>query len=131
MFNEYLENLIKAETQNKIVLNTKGTELTLKLSTYMVSPSRKLLFDAHSHQFLTQTSRKGLWQPRGIPGDENGGEKWEVGWPIYRESSPLMYKFIVLASTRVTCNMVVCNCKVEPIGSCVLESKFKPKIIMF
>jgi hypothetical protein len=72
MFNEHLENLIKAETQEKTVLNTKGTELTLKLSMDMVSPSRKLLFEAHSHQFLTQNSRKGFWQPMGIPGDGNG-----------------------------------------------------------
>jgi hypothetical protein len=72
MFNEHLENLIKVEIQDKTVLNTKGTELTQKLSTYMVSPSRKLLFEAYSHQFLTQNSRKGLWQPRGIPGDGNG-----------------------------------------------------------
>jgi hypothetical protein len=88
MFNEHLENLINVEMQDKIVLNTKGTELTLKLSMDMVSHSQKLLFEAHSHQFLIQTSRKGLWQPKGIPGDGNGREKWEVGWPIYRESSP-------------------------------------------
>jgi hypothetical protein len=61
MFNEHLENLIKAETRDKIVLNTKGTELTPKLSTDMVSPSQKLLFEAHSQQFLTQNSRKGFW----------------------------------------------------------------------
>jgi hypothetical protein len=60
-----LENLIKEETQDKTMLNTKGTELTPKLSTDMVSPSQKLLFEAYSHQFLTQNSRKGLWQPKG------------------------------------------------------------------
>jgi hypothetical protein len=70
------------------MINTKGTELTLKLSVDMVSPPWKLLFEAHSYQFLTQNSREGFWQPRGIPGDGNGHEKWEVEWPIYRESSP-------------------------------------------
>jgi hypothetical protein len=82
------KNIIKVETQDKTVLNTKGMELTPKLSTDMVSPSQKLLFEAHSHQFLTQNSRKGFWQPRGIPGDGNGRENWEVGRSIYRESSP-------------------------------------------
>jgi hypothetical protein len=70
-----LENLIKAKIHNKIVLNTKGIELTSKLSMDMVSPPRKLLFVAHSHQFLTQNSRKGFWQPRGIPREENMHEK--------------------------------------------------------
>jgi hypothetical protein len=48
-----LKNLIKVEIQDKIVLNTKGTELTPKLGTEltpklsidMVSPTRKLLFE--------------------------------------------------------------------------------------
>jgi hypothetical protein len=66
------KNLIKIETQDKTVLNTKGMELTPKLSTNIVSPSQKLLFEAHSHQFLTQNSRKGFGQPRGIPRDANG-----------------------------------------------------------
>jgi hypothetical protein len=88
MLNEQLENLIKAKIQDKIVLNTKGTKLTPKLSADMSSPTWKLLFEAHSHQFLTQNSRKGLWQPNGIPRDGNGQEKWEVGRSIYRESLP-------------------------------------------
>jgi hypothetical protein len=75
MFNEHLENLIKAEIQDKTVLNTKVTELTLKLSTDMVSSPRKLLLEAHSYQFLTQNSRKGFWQPRGILGEGNRCEK--------------------------------------------------------
>jgi hypothetical protein len=74
-FNEHLENLIKAEIQDKIVLNTKGTELTPKLSTDMVFPPWKLLLEAHSHQFLTQNSREGFWQPRGIPGEGDRREK--------------------------------------------------------
>jgi hypothetical protein len=74
-----LENLIKIEIQDKTVLNTKGIELTLKLSTDMVSPLWKLLFKAHSHQFLTQNSRKGFWQPRGIPWEGNNmrNERWD------------------------------------------------------
>jgi hypothetical protein len=81
-----LKNLIKVEIQDKTVLNTKGTELTPKLSTDMVSPPRKLLTDmvspprkllleAHSHQLLTQNSGEGFWQPRGIPGEGNRHEK--------------------------------------------------------
>jgi hypothetical protein len=75
MLNEHLENLIKAEIYVKIMLNTKGTELTSKLSTDMVSPPWKLFFGAHSHQFLTQNYKEGFWQPRGIPGEGNKREK--------------------------------------------------------
>jgi hypothetical protein len=75
MFNEYLENLIKAKIHDKTVLNTKETELTPKLSTNMVSLPQKLLLEAHFHQFLTQNSRKGFWQPRGIPEEGNRREK--------------------------------------------------------
>jgi hypothetical protein len=79
MFNEHLEDLIKVETQDKIVLNTKETEFTPKLSTYMISPSRKLFFEAHSHQSLTQNSRKGFgslgaYQGMGM-GERNG--RWD------------------------------------------------------
>ena len=56
------------------MLNTKRIELNLKLSTYIVSLPQKLL-EAHSHQFLTQNSREGFWQPRGIPGEGNNHEK--------------------------------------------------------
>jgi hypothetical protein len=52
------KNLIKAEIQDKIVLNTKGTKLTPKLSMDMVSPPWKLLFEAHSHQFSLKTQGK-------------------------------------------------------------------------
>jgi hypothetical protein len=61
MFNEHLANFIKVEIQDKTMLSTKGTELTLKLSTDMVSTPWKLLFEAYSHQFLTQNSREGFW----------------------------------------------------------------------
>jgi hypothetical protein len=71
MLNKHFENLIKVEIQDKIVLNTKGTKLTPKLSTNMVSSLQKLLLEAYSHQFLTQNSREGFWQPRGIPEEEN------------------------------------------------------------
>jgi hypothetical protein len=57
------------------MLNTKRIELTPKLSTDMVFPPQKLLLEAHSHQFLTQNSREGFWQLRGILGDENRCEK--------------------------------------------------------
>jgi hypothetical protein len=64
-----------AKTQDKTSAKYKGTELTPKLSTDMVSSFRKLLFEAYSHQFLTQNLRKRFWQPRGIPRDGNGKRK--------------------------------------------------------
>jgi hypothetical protein len=70
-----LKTLVKAETQDNTVLNIKGVELTLKLSTDMVSSPWKLLFEAHSHGFLTQGTKKGFWQPRGVPGDGRRCEK--------------------------------------------------------
>jgi hypothetical protein len=70
-----LENLIKTGIQDKIVLNTKGTELTPKLSTDMVSFPHKLLLENHSHQILTQNLREGFWQARGIPRERNRREK--------------------------------------------------------
>jgi hypothetical protein len=70
-----LKNLIKVGIQDKIVLNKKGTKFTQKLSTDIVSLSWKLLIEAHSHQFLTQNSREGFWQPRGILGEGNKCEK--------------------------------------------------------
>jgi hypothetical protein len=70
-----LENLIKVEIQDKIVLNTKGIELTPKLSTDMVSPPWKLHLEGYSHQFLTRNSREGFWQFRGIPREGNRSEK--------------------------------------------------------
>jgi hypothetical protein len=75
MLNEHLENLIKAEIEDKTVLNTKRIELTSKLRMDMVSPPWKLLFEAHSHQFLTQNSKEGSWQHRGTPGEGNKLEK--------------------------------------------------------
>jgi hypothetical protein len=70
------------------MINTKRTKLTLMLSTDIVPPPWKLLLEAYSHKFFTQNSREGFWQPRGIPRDGNRHEKWEVGRPIDRESSP-------------------------------------------
>jgi hypothetical protein len=57
------------------MLNTERIELTSKLSTNMVSSPQKLYLEAHSHQFLTENSREGFWQPRGIPGEGNKHEK--------------------------------------------------------
>jgi hypothetical protein len=54
----------------------------------MVSSPWKLLFEAHSHEFLTQYAKKGFWQPRGTPGEGRRHEKWKEGRAIYRESSP-------------------------------------------
>ena len=54
----------------------------------MTSPSRKLLFEAYSHQFLTQNSREWFLLPRGTPGRMNRRGRARVEWPIYREGSP-------------------------------------------
>jgi hypothetical protein len=48
----------------------------------MASLPWKLLFKAHFHQFLTQNSNEGFWQPRGTLGDGNGHMKREEGWAI-------------------------------------------------
>jgi hypothetical protein len=74
MLNKHLENLINAEIEDKTVLNTKRIELTPKLSMDMVFPPWKLLFEAHSHQFLTQNLKEESWQPRDTPGE---GKKFE------------------------------------------------------
>jgi hypothetical protein len=57
------------------MLNTKKAELNPKLSMDMVSPPWKLFFEAYSHQFLTQNSKEGFWQPRGILEEGNRCEK--------------------------------------------------------
>jgi hypothetical protein len=57
------------------MLNTKRKELTPKLSMDMVSAPWKLLIKAHSHQFLTQNSKEGFWQLKGIPEEGNMREK--------------------------------------------------------
>jgi hypothetical protein len=75
MLNEHFEILTKAETQDNKVIMTKGTELTPKLSTDMVSSPRKLFFEAFSHGFPTQNTKKGFWQPRGIPREGRRREK--------------------------------------------------------
>jgi hypothetical protein len=50
-----LKILVKAETQDNTVLNTRGTDLTLKLSTDMASPPWKLRLETLS---LTKLSLK-------------------------------------------------------------------------
>jgi hypothetical protein len=57
------------------MINTKKIELTSKLSMGMVSPLWELLFEAYSHQFLTQNLKERFWQPRGISGEGNRHEK--------------------------------------------------------
>jgi hypothetical protein len=89
-----LENLIKVEIQDKTVLYTKGTKLIPKLSTDMVSHSRKLLFQAYFHQFLTQNSRKGCWQPRGILGE------WEWATEMGGGTAYLLGKFTTNSLTE-------------------------------
>jgi hypothetical protein len=67
MRNEHFEILIKAETRDTKVIMTKGTELTLKLSTDMASFLRKLFVETLPHGFLTQNTKKRFWQPKGTP----------------------------------------------------------------
>jgi hypothetical protein len=47
--------------------NDRGTELTPKLRTDMVSFPRKLFVEALPHRFLTQNTKEEFWQPRGTP----------------------------------------------------------------
>jgi hypothetical protein len=75
MRNEHFEILIKVETRNNKVIMTKGTKLTLKLSTDMISSSRKLFVETLPHRFLTQNTKKMFWQPRGTPGEGRRCEK--------------------------------------------------------
>jgi hypothetical protein len=58
MRNEHVEILIKVETKNKKVIMTKGTKLTPKLGTDMISSSRKLFIETLPHGFLTQNTKK-------------------------------------------------------------------------
>jgi hypothetical protein len=61
IFKERLMNIWKTPLRLKHTINSaknKGIELTPKLSMDMVSLPLKLLFEAHSHQFLTQNSRE-------------------------------------------------------------------------
>jgi hypothetical protein len=70
------------------VLNTKEMKLTPKLSTNMTSPSRKPFVEAPLHGFLTQNTKKRLWQPEGILEEEEGVRNEGEGWAIYRENPP-------------------------------------------
>jgi hypothetical protein len=69
-----LKILVKAETQDNTVLNTKGTELTPKLSTDMAFPLWKLRLGILSLTKLSLKTGKGFWQPRGTP---EGGRRHE------------------------------------------------------
>jgi hypothetical protein len=70
-----LENLIKAKIYDKTMLNTKGTELTPKLCSDMVSSPRKLLLEAHSQISHLKTQGKDF----GSQGKETGvrNERWD------------------------------------------------------
>jgi hypothetical protein len=61
------------------MLNTKRTELTLKLSMDMVSPPWKLLIEAFFHQFLTQNSMEGFGSLGAYQGKETSvrNGKWD------------------------------------------------------
>jgi hypothetical protein len=70
-----LKIIIKAETQHKSVINTKGIEFTLKLFTDMASSPQKLFVEAFSLGFLTQNTKERVWQPRGTPREGGRREK--------------------------------------------------------
>jgi hypothetical protein len=69
---EHLENSTRHKTKAIIVLNTRETRITLKLSMEMVS---QLLFEALFLTKLTLKHAKGFWQPKGTPEGGNGHEK--------------------------------------------------------
>jgi hypothetical protein len=52
----------------------------------MTFPSRKPLVEALPHGFLTQNTKKRLWQPKGILEEEEGVRNEREGWAIYREN---------------------------------------------
>jgi hypothetical protein len=55
----------------------------------MVSFSWKFLVETLPHGFLTPNTKKGFWQPRGIPEEEEEGVMNEgEGRAIYRENPP-------------------------------------------
>jgi hypothetical protein len=70
------------------VLNTKEMKLTPKLSTDMTSLSRKPFVETLPHGFLTQNTKKRLWQHEGIPEEEEGVRNEGEGRAIYRENPP-------------------------------------------
>jgi hypothetical protein len=52
----------------------------------MTFPSRKPFVEALPHGFLTQNTKKRLWQPKGILEEEEGVRNEREGWAIYREN---------------------------------------------
>jgi hypothetical protein len=79
MLNEHLENLIKIKIQDKTVLNTKGTELTLKLSTDMVSHLENSSLKLIITNFSLKTQGKDFGSIRAYQGKETGmrNEQWD------------------------------------------------------
>jgi hypothetical protein len=68
--------------------NNKGTKLTPKLSTDMVSSPWKLLVETLSHGFLTPNTKERFWQPGGTPEEEECVRNEGEGRAIYRENPP-------------------------------------------
>jgi hypothetical protein len=54
----------------------------------MVSFPWKLFVETLSHGFLTLNTKKRLWQPRGIPEEEEGVRNEGEGRAIYRKNLP-------------------------------------------
>jgi hypothetical protein len=69
------------------MITTKGMELTPKLSIDML-PFSESSVDAPPYGFFYQNTKERFWQPRGVPGEEEGMKNEEEGQTIYRENSP-------------------------------------------
>jgi hypothetical protein len=100
-----------------------------KFNPYL-SEERRRVLHTHLTQFLTNTL------------DGARGDLIAEGWsltkrirppknylPLYHQQGLLMYKLNVLAGARVVHNMVVCKYEVKHTRNCILESKFKSKLI--
>jgi hypothetical protein len=70
------------------MITIKGMELTPKLSTDMLPFFSKSSVDAPPYGFFYQNTKERFWQPRGIPGEEEGVKNEGEGRVIYRENPP-------------------------------------------
>jgi hypothetical protein len=79
MLNEHLENLIKVKIWVKIMLNTKRTELTPKLSTDMVSLCGNSLLKLTLTNFSLKNEGKDFSSLGAYQGKETGvrNERWD------------------------------------------------------
>jgi hypothetical protein len=71
------------------MITTKRNRAYPKAQHRHVSLSSKLFVDDLSYGFLSQNTKERSWQPRGVPGEEEGVKNEGEGQSIYRENPPL------------------------------------------